>query len=58
MYTGVQVADVVRLGAEHGFTIRPWRRLSRAQREAVEAEAASPPLPGLDRPIAIRWDHD
>jgi hypothetical protein len=58
MYTGVRVADVVRLVAEHGFTIRPWRSLSRAQREALEAEAASPPLPGLDRPIAIRRDHD
>ncbi len=37
-------------------TIEPWRRLSRAAREAVEAEAATLPLPGLDRDIAVRWE--
>jgi hypothetical protein len=42
--------------AEHVLTIQPWRRLSRAQREAVEAEAGSLPLPGIDRPIDLRWD--
>jgi hypothetical protein len=35
--------------------IQPWRRLSRAQRLAVEAEAASLPLPGIDRPLDVRW---
>jgi len=41
----------------HGdVTIAPWRRLSRAERDAVEAEAASLPLPGLDGPAAVRWD--
>jgi hypothetical protein len=35
---------------------QPWRRLSRAEREAVEAEAASLPLPGVDSAIAVRWD--
>jgi hypothetical protein len=42
--------------AEHVLTIQPWRRLSRAQREAVEAEARSLPLPGIERPVDIRWD--
>jgi hypothetical protein len=37
-------------------TVQPWRRLSRAARDAVEAEAASLPLPGLRGPIVIRWD--
>jgi hypothetical protein len=43
--------------AEHVLTIQSWRRLSRAQRNAVEAEAGSLPLPGIDRPMDIRWDH-
>jgi hypothetical protein len=36
-------------------SIEAWRRLSSAEREAVEAEAVSLPLPGLNRPIAVRW---
>jgi hypothetical protein len=36
-------------------TIETWRRLSSAEREAVEAEALSMPLPGLDGPIVVRW---
>jgi hypothetical protein len=43
--------------AEHVLTIQPWRRLSRAQRAAVEAEAGSLPLPGINRSMDIRWDH-
>ncbi len=35
--------------------IEPWGRLSRAAREAVEAEAAALPLPDLDREIEIVW---
>jgi hypothetical protein len=42
---------------EHVLTIQPWHRLSRAQRDAVEAEAGSLPLPGINRPMDIRWDH-
>lgn len=42
--------------AQHVLTIRPWRRLSHAQREAVEAEAVSLPLPGINQPIDIRWE--
>jgi hypothetical protein len=43
--------------AEHVLTIQPWRPLSRTQREAVEAEASSLPLPGIDRPMHVRWEH-
>ena len=37
-------------------TIQTWRRLSRASRDAVEAEAQSLPLPGIQGRIAVRWD--
>jgi hypothetical protein len=36
--------------------MRPWRRLSRAEREAVDAEAATLPLPGLQGEIQVTWD--
>jgi len=36
-------------------TVRPWRRLSGAERDAVTAEAQSLPLPGITRPIDVRW---
>lgn len=36
-------------------TVEPWRRLSASERAAVEAEAASLPLPGLAGPITVRW---
>jgi hypothetical protein len=42
--------------AEHMLTIQPWRRLSPAQRDAVEAEAASLPLPGIEGKIVFKWD--
>jgi DNA glycosylase AlkZ-like len=38
------------------LTIQPWRRLARAERAAVEAEAAGLPLPGVEGPITVRWD--
>ncbi len=41
--------------AEHDLSIQPWRRLSPAERETVEAEAASLPLPDLRRPIQVSW---
>jgi hypothetical protein len=40
---------------EYVLTIQPWRRLTRAQREAVEIEAGSLPLPGIIRPMDIGW---
>ena len=37
-------------------TIQTWRRLTRAQRDAVEAEAASLPLPDICGHVVVRWD--
>jgi hypothetical protein len=42
--------------AQAAVTIQPWRRLSRGHRDAVEAEAASLPLPGIGSSIRLRWD--
>ena len=41
--------------AEGTITIGSWRRLSRATRDAVVAEAESMPLPGLAGRIVVRW---
>ena len=39
------------------LTVQPWRNLTAAERDAVVAEAASLPLPGLrGNPIVVRWD--
>jgi hypothetical protein len=38
------------------LTVDPWRRLWRAERAAVEAEAQSLPLPGIEREIAVAWN--
>jgi hypothetical protein len=37
------------------LTIEPWRRLSRAERTAVEVEAQSLPLPGIEGQIGVVW---
>ena len=37
-------------------TIQTWRRLSRAARDTVQAEAASLPVPDLKGDIVVRWD--
>jgi hypothetical protein len=42
--------------AERTVTVQTWRRLSRAARDAVEAEAESLPLPGMRGRIVLRWD--
>ena len=42
--------------AQAAVTIQRWRRLSKEERSAVEAEAASLPLPGVERRIVVRWD--
>ena len=42
--------------AEAALTVQPWRRLSRVERDAVEAEAEALPLPGIERRIVVRWD--
>jgi hypothetical protein len=41
--------------AQHTMRIEIWGRLPRAARAAVEAEAASLPLPGIDRLIEVTW---
>jgi hypothetical protein len=41
--------------AQHTVRIDAWARLSRGARDAIEAEAGSLPLPGLDRPIEVVW---
>ncbi len=42
--------------ADRNLTISPWRPLLGAEREAVEAEAASLPLPDAGGPTAVRWE--
>ena len=42
--------------SQHTVRVDAWSRLSRRQRDAVEAEAASLPLPGIDRRIEVVWD--
>jgi hypothetical protein len=37
------------------LTVQPWRPLSRAERAAVEAEAGSLPLPGLQGRLTVGW---
>jgi hypothetical protein len=38
------------------LTIQPWRQLSRAERDAVDAEAEGLPLPGVEGRIVVHWD--
>jgi hypothetical protein len=42
--------------AQHTVRIEAWGRLARQARDAVEAEACSLPLPGLERPIEVVWE--
>jgi hypothetical protein len=42
--------------ANQNLSIQAWRRLTKLEREAVEAEATSLPLPGLPGPIRVGWD--
>ena len=42
--------------ADAVMTVQPWRRLSRAERDAVAAEALALPLPGIAGRIVVRWD--
>jgi hypothetical protein len=42
--------------ANEKMTIEPWRRLTRKERDTVEAEAAALPLPGVEKKIIVRWD--
>jgi hypothetical protein len=41
--------------AEGDVTIQPWRRLTRAERDALDAEAESFPLPGVEGRSFVHW---
>jgi hypothetical protein len=41
--------------ANEKVDITPWQTLSAAQKEAIEAEAMSFPLPGLKKKMTVRW---
>ena len=42
--------------AQHSVRVESWERLPRRRRDAVEAEAASLPLPALDQRIEVIWE--
>jgi len=42
--------------ADTTVTVTPFTGLSSAAREAVEVEARTLPLPGVRRPVVVRWD--
>lgn len=42
--------------AQRTVVVDAWARLPRRSRDAVEAEAATLPLPGLDGPIEVVWN--
>jgi hypothetical protein len=42
--------------AKHEVSVQAWRRFTRAERDAVEREARSLPLPRIDREIDVRWN--
>jgi hypothetical protein len=42
--------------AKADLSVQPWRRLTRAERDAVEAEAQALPLPGIEGQISVRRD--
>ncbi len=54
LLVGGEIVGVWRRSAAD-VSIEAWCSLSSKEREAVEAEAVSLPLPGLNDPIAVRW---
>jgi hypothetical protein len=40
----------------HRVTVHPWQSFNQKGRELIEAEAASMPLPGTDRPVTVTWE--
>jgi len=42
--------------AKAELSVQSWRRLTRGERHAVEAEARSLPLPGVEGEIAVDWN--
>jgi hypothetical protein len=41
--------------SEAAVTIEPWQPLAPIQRAAVEEEARSLPLPGVQAGVVVRW---
>ena len=42
--------------AGSAVTVTPWRRFSKTERDAVETEAATLPLPDVHGAVSVRWD--
>jgi hypothetical protein len=42
--------------ADAVLTVQPWRRLSPRELAALEEEARSLPLPGVEGRIVVHWD--
>jgi hypothetical protein len=40
----------------HKVTVHPWQPFDQTGWELIEAEAASMPLPGVDRPVTVTWE--
>ena len=55
LLVGGEVAGIWRR-AKGNVTISPWRAVSASEREAIEAEALSLPLPASDLPVRVRWE--
>jgi hypothetical protein len=55
LLVGGEVAGTWRRANEK-LSIQAWRRFTRTERDAVEAEATSLPLPGLQSRIVVRWE--
>jgi len=41
--------------AQADLTVQPWRRLAPAERDAVEAEGRSLPLPAVEKEVTVRF---
>jgi hypothetical protein len=42
--------------SQHRVKIEPWRRLSADERRSAEDEAATLPLPDMDRDVVVTWE--
>lgn len=42
--------------SDQAMTVQLWRRLTRSERNAVDDEVQSLPLPGIGGQIAVRWE--
>jgi hypothetical protein len=54
LLVGGEVAGTWRRDSAN-MSVQPWRRLSAAERQAVEAEGAALPLPGILGTVTVRW---